>query len=271
MIAFLTNHSGLRFQYLISAKAFERVLLASGRTRKGVEREPDFDADDRDELGPDAPLFGDRRTRVATDPTGEQPWEKVLTRERPDGSVSDEAVLNRDGTAIWSRYADDPHQTGWDALHTVYDRTGNSQTFETRGPDLTVRNANGDVVNSTTWTPQGVEPKPVVAEAYAWPLVGPTVAATLEAAGTLYTWWSSRNSADATAAFSYKASEFAPSSDGESPALWVGRLTRDEVDEACPRQPQVQAITDSAAQNLPPDAYSSAATYGTAVQRSSKT
>lgn len=50
-------------------------------------------------------------------------------------------------------------------------------------------------------------------------------------------------------------------------AIWVGKLTREEVDDACPRHSEVQSITDQAAELIHRGAYRNAADYGTAVHK----
>ena len=64
----------------------------------------------------------------------------------------------------------------------------------------------------------------------------------------------------------HRAREFRPGL-GRKVLAWVGRLSRDQVSEACPRLQLVQAITDAAARVVPREAYPSAWTYGTAVHK----
>ncbi len=64
----------------------------------------------------------------------------------------------------------------------------------------------------------------------------------------------------------HRAREFRPDL-GRKVLAWVGRLSRDQVNQACPRLQLVQAITDAAARVVPREAYPSAWTYGTAVHK----
>lgn len=58
---------------------------------------------------------------------------------------------------------------------------------------------------------------------------------------------SSRNSPDSRAILGFNAGAFEPGATGKDAAVHVGVLTRDGVDEACPRYWEVQSITNQAA------------------------
>jgi hypothetical protein len=50
-------------------------------------------------------------------------------------------------------------------------------------------------------------------------------------------------------------------------AIWVGQLTRDQVEEACPRHSEVQSITNQAAETIDRGRYETPQQYGTAVHK----
>ena len=88
----------------------------------------------------------------------------------------------------------------------------------------------------------------------------------VEAALLLFSIWASQNSQETTAALEFRAQEFLPGAKKEDPAIGVRNLTRDEVDEACPRHGLVQSITDEAATRVREEGnYWGAAVYGTKV------
>jgi hypothetical protein len=87
----------------------------------------------------------------------------------------------------------------------------------------------------------------------------------LEAGLAFFTWLSTRNGPDGTAILVFPAEEFRAGSDPSSSLVHVGRLTDDELGQACPRIGEVQSLTDSAAGSLRREDYSSPANYGTAV------
>jgi hypothetical protein len=76
---------------------------------------------------------------------------------------------------------------------------------------------------------------------------------------------SSQNSPDSTAVLAFRASAFTPGADAGSPAIWVGPLTKEQVDAACPRYAEVQSITNQAAELIDPGRYDTPQQYGTAV------
>jgi hypothetical protein len=76
---------------------------------------------------------------------------------------------------------------------------------------------------------------------------------------------SSRNSPDARAAFRFNARAFSTDASSGGLSTEVERLTREQVDEACPRYPEVQSITNQSAAALNRGDYETNAAYGTAV------
>lgn len=82
---------------------------------------------------------------------------------------------------------------------------------------------------------------------------------------------SSRNSAEQTAVFAFRADAYRPGANADDPAIWVGRLTSDQVDDACPRHAEVQSITNQAAEAIHRGNYDTRQQYGTAVHMWIKT
>lgn len=87
-----------------------------------------------------------------------------------------------------------------------------------------------------------------------------------EAALYFYLYLAQRNSPDATASLGFNAQDFLPGASNDDPALRVGPLTREDVDEACPRHGLVLSVTDGAAAWVKGDGnYRTRAEYGTRV------
>jgi hypothetical protein len=64
---------------------------------------------------------------------------------------------------------------------------------------------------------------------------------------------------------------FVPGATAADPATRVASLTKEQVDEACPRHAEVQSITNKAAESTDRGAYRSDAAYGTAVHKKIET
>lgn len=208
--------------------------------------------------------FGPSGLRVVRDDTRQQSWESHVDLYREDGSLAEQAVFNRDGSAIRSEFAASHDGGSWDERHTVIAADGTVTTFQTSGATQNTLDGIGQVEGQVVWTSNGPEAQAVVQPAYYIPVPHP-VAAAVEAGLVLYTWMSTRNSASETAVFGFRAGAYTPGQTEDSPAIWVGRLTRDEVDDACPRHAEVQSITNQSAEAIDRGAYPNAAQYGTAV------
>lgn len=207
------------------------------------------------------------RSHVVYDRTGREPWTSVTSEFAEDGTVLGQTVVGRDGSTIRSEF-----RSPNDELHAVLLADGNVTTFERSGRILTIVDDAGQRVAETIWTDTGPEAQATVRPAYfqTLPQVSPAVQRAIEAAAALYTWWSSRNTKDQTAVFAFRADDFRPGADERGPAVWVGRLTRDEVKQACPALDEVQRLTDEAARDSNPVDYATPAAYGTAVHQKLK-
>jgi hypothetical protein len=73
------------------------------------------------------------------------------------------------------------------------------------------------------------------------------------------------NSSERRAILEFNARAFEPAAAAGDPAVHVGVLTKDNVDEACPRYWEVQSLTNQAADLYSPGAYSTPQERGTAI------
>lgn len=137
----------------------------------------------------------------------------------------------------------------WDEQQTVTLPDGESRVFETSGATQTIRDGqSGEVLSRSTFTTSGIEPEATVQPAFlpALPfVVGPAVAATIEAAALLFTVLSARKDGFGTVlGMTAREYEFETDDDRKFPLVWVGRLDQAALDAACPRNAEVQAVTD---------------------------
>lgn len=97
--------------------------------------------------------FGD----VVADTSGEESWAFYQDATRPDGSLAELAVVNRDGSTIHSEFAEPDRRNDWAERHTVTSPEGGKTTFETADRTQTIRDGgpDGEVVSRATWTERG--------------------------------------------------------------------------------------------------------------------
>ena len=200
---------------------------------------------------------------VIRDTTGRQPWESYANLYRENGSLAEQAVVNRDGSAIRAQFASS-EAIGWDKRYAVRTADGDVTTFQNAGPVQTILDGEGRPVSRTAWTSNGPEAQAFVQPAYLEAVPHPAAKA-VSAALALYTWMSSQNAAESTAVFAFRADAYSPGESADDAAIWVGHLTREQVDDACPRHAEVQSITNQASEAIDRGAYRTAAEYGTAV------
>lgn len=230
---------------------------------------------------PNGDPTGDGGSDPAPDTTTEygndgDSWSSVTTTYDDNGDVVAQAVTNRDGSTIQSEFNRTGTNQGFDERHTVATPDGARITFATAGDTQTITDTKtGEVLGKTTWTDNGPEPDASVQLArFPQPLpntveeVVKGLGAAVTAATALFTWLSKHNDDGGAAVFSFKANEFGPGADPKLEAEWVGRVSRDDVDNACPRHGEVQLRTDAAAFRAVSDpTFTNAATYGTAVHK----
>jgi hypothetical protein len=223
------------------------------------------------------------RREVEIDDADEEAWESVNSY-RLDGTLAEQGVVNRDGSRIHSQFSLDPRMAGWDERHTVTLPDGQQITFENSGDVQTIYDADGQLIAANEWTSEGPQPHPMVQLARGklrgapsirsapggGPGAGEAARSLLVAAGAaLYAWFSSQDSKERKAVLAFKAAEYrGAETDKELSLAWVGRLTRDEVKQACKKLDDVQRRTDEAVDNVRKDGkYKDAADFGNKVHK----
>ena len=201
--------------------------------------------------------------RVVRDRSGDKPWRAYVEQRRVDGSLISTTVYNRDGSVIVSERPNAATER-----NTVTLRDGARFIFENSGDAQRIYDAAGNLISSAVWTPGGPLAQPIVQQALfdsrkpKGPFSTPAEMA-LDAAIELYNWWQSTQESDEETVFSFRADKLVPVP-GEPP-LWTSKLTREEVEEACPRFPFVQNITNQVAKSLNPVSFKNRGAYGTAI------
>ncbi|CAN7481791.1 hypothetical protein LJR090_003974 [Bosea sp. LjRoot90] len=203
---------------------------------------------------------------VVADTSGDESWAFFQDATRPDGSLAERAVVNRDGSTIQSEFAAPGRQSDWDERHTVTVPEGGKTTFETSDRTQTIRNGgpDGEVVSRSTWTERGPEREATVQQAFAQEGVRTAVGA----AGTiLFGWLSSGDDIDGQrTVMGFVPREYQPSKPGQLDLAFVGKPGEEEVKDACKKLETVQELTDRAARAAGDvRQFSSLATYGTDV------
>ncbi len=191
--------------------------------------------------GPAAPL----RTSPAPSSAGSIDDGWTVVGRRTDGMVREETVVHRDGSAIRAEVSAAPLTTGWDERYTVIGTDGTILTFQNRGRHQQVFDSSASLIAESRWSPQGVTTEPTVQPAFLSLLLE-----TVELGLTLFTWLSTRNTPERQAVIAFSAREFRP---GAPPSLaldFVGTLSRDELEEACPRLGEVQMRTNDAVETV---------------------
>ena len=152
---------------------------------------------------------GAPQRKIVRDTSGQEAWNFYYNMYRPDGSLAEQVVFNRDRSRIISEFNESGDADDWDERHTVITPDGNKVTFETNGDTQTVYDADGRALSESKWTEHGPEAQAIVQPAYAG---GVRLAAkkALEAALALLPWLSTRNSRDGTAVLSFAADVYRP-------------------------------------------------------------
>ena len=175
-----------------------------------------------------------------------------LHEDRPGGpSPQDpppltESTTFEDGTRVLSIRVHSGRQP-FDEQHIVTAPDGESRIFETSGETQTIRyGKTGEVLTRTTFTPTGLVAEPITqpALAPALPLIAAPVIATFELGLQLLTYLSAREDGYGTV-LGLTAQEYKFGDDPQmSMPMWIGRLSQAQLDEACTRNGEVQAIVD---------------------------
>ncbi len=204
------------------------------------------------------------RREAVLDRSGQESWGSYVNTYRPDGTLAEQRVFNRDGSRIVSQF-NAPGAGDWDERHTVVTADRTKVTFENRGDVQVIYDGDGRPISATVWTDNGPEPLATVQQAYLAPLQRPIQRGIEAAAAVLFTWLSSRNGPDSTAVLTLPAQEYRIGADRKFNPLAVRQLSADELEKACPLHDKVQEKTNEAANSVNRASYPTAATYGTAV------
>ena len=179
-----------------------------------------------------------------------------LRDSEPNGgdkpSATTDSTTLEDGTRVLSIRIH-AGRTDFDEQHAVIAPDGESRIFETSGATQTIRDGEtGEVLSRTTFTPTELFSEPIARSTFA-PAVPFAIAAGIEAiqaarrvelALSLFTVLSARKDGFGTV-LGLTAHEYVPgdSSSGRMTA-WVGQLSQQQLDSACPRNGEVRAITN---------------------------
>ena len=217
------------------------------------------------------------RREAVVDHSKQESWGSYVDGYRPDGSLAEQRVFNRDGSRIVSEFKPPDGPGDWDERHTVVLSDGTKFTFENSGNVQRIFDGEGHAISATEWTEDGPRPVPIGQLAFAGglPLVvplGEAAAQVLTTAGLLFfTWLASRKDPNRTAVFAFNAKKYQKPEPNESekrPVVFVASLTRDEVANACKKLSKVQKITDAAVAEVTEDGnYKGPADFGTKVHK----
>lgn len=205
--------------------------------------------------------FGD----IVPDTSGEESWAFYQEATRPDGSLAERAIVNRDGSTIHSEFAKPDQRSDWDERHTVTLPEGGKTTFETADRTQTIRDGgpDGEIVSRSTWTERGPEREATVQPAFA----PPSPIGLLAAGAVLFGWSSPSDDINGQrTVMGFVPRDYQPGKPGQMDLAFVGNLTAEETKKACDMLGKVQQLTDDAAEAAGnPRQFSSMATYGTNV------
>ncbi|WID99066.1 hypothetical protein QO058_12925 [Bosea vestrisii] len=202
---------------------------------------------------------------VVADTSGDESWAFYQDATRPDGSLAERAVVNRDGSTIQSEFAEPGRQSNWEERHTITLPEGGKTTFETSERTQTIRDGgpDGEVLSRSTWTERGPEREATVQQAFA----PPNPAGVAVAGAVLFGWLSPGDDIDGPrTVMGFVPRDYQSSKPGQMDLAFVGNLTTEEAKNACHMLGKVQELTDRAADAAgDPRQFSSMATYGTDV------
>ena len=122
--------------------------------------------------GGGAPAIARREALV--DHSKQESWGSYVDGYRPDGSLAEQRVFNRDGSRIVSEFKPPDGPGDWDERHTVVLSDGTKFTFENSGDVQRILDGEGRAISATEWTEDGPRPVPIgqlAGAALALPLV----------------------------------------------------------------------------------------------------
>jgi hypothetical protein len=212
-----------------------------------------------------------QRREAILDRSGKESWGSYVNTYRPDGSLAEQRLFNRDGSRIVSEFADGSGR--FDERHTVVTADRRKFVFENRGGVQTVYEEDGRPLSVSEWTdndPQSL-PSGQLAFAPVIPAAAGAAAAieaflataagraavqgAIEAAALLYAWRSRQSGPDGIAVLSFPAHVYdarktrsAAGATDEAVPISVAQVTEDELKEVCKEYVNVQKFTHEAAE-----------------------
>ena len=226
--------------------------------------------------GGGAPAIARREALV--DHSKQESWGSYVDGYRPDGSLAEQRVFNRDGSRIVSEFKPPDGPGDWDERHTVVLSDGTKFTFENSGDVQRILDGEGRAISATEWTEDGPRPVPIgqlAGAALALPLVVSLSEAEILALGAaavaLFSGSRAAKNPNRTAVLAFNAKKYQkPETDGNEkrPVVFVASLTRDEVGKVCDKLRDVQGFTDTAVTEVTTTGnYKGPADFGTKVHK----
>jgi hypothetical protein len=196
---------------------------------------------------------GASRRKVVRDTSGQEAWNFYYNMYRPDGSLAEQVVFNRDRSRIVSEYNEAGGAGDWDERHTVITPDGSKFTFEDRGDNQIAYDGGDGRPSETASTEHGSEERPIVQKAFLPAVAAPAIIGVGEGIGiaaaglALLTWLSRRNRREGTYVLSFPANLLQRADAENLRRVQVTQLTEDELNKTCKEYGNVQKWTNKAA------------------------
>jgi hypothetical protein len=152
---------------------------------------------------------GAPQRKVVRDTSGQEAWNFYYNMYRPDGSLAEQVVFNRDRSRIISEFNEPGDADDWDERHTVITPDGNKFTFKDHGDNQIAYDGGDGRPSETASSEHGSEERPVVQKAFLPAVAAPAIIGVGEGIGiaaaglALLTWLSRRNSREGTYVLSF--------------------------------------------------------------------
>jgi hypothetical protein len=221
-----------------------------------------------------------QRREAILDRSGKESWHSYVNTYRPDGTLAEQRVFNRDGSRIVSEFGDGSGR--FDERHTVVTADRRKFVFENRGDVQTVYDEDGRPISVSAWTDSGPESLANAQLAYLGPAIraGTAIGRVIarqaaEAATLLFTWLSRWNGPDGIAVMSFPAyvfergkAESDSAAKSEAAPISVRRVTEKELTDACKKYRTVQNFVNKRAAEVKQEREDwSAQGFGTEVHK----
>ena len=191
--------------------------------------------------------------RVPAGQGGGGQWSPAGGGHGSPGQTQERTLLEGGGEVLTLRIRSG--RDAGDEQHRVVTPDGDSRLFENAGDTQTIRDGqSGEILSRGTFAGAGTPPdatiRPVLLPAVPF-VVAPVVATTLEVAALLFTYLRAREprfgKAPGTTALRY---DFELDAKKKFPLIWVGPVNQTTLNQACPLNREVQAVTNEAAKRL---------------------